>query len=145
MKISNDYEAYLEEKENVAECKQRIGKILQKKESAKKEKKSSVKNQSDYIFPDSDTQKLKKSQVLSFDFNSSALATIALTCDSNDINELKEISNTLSNKFSLIEGVGNVQIKGLPTEKVSVKPILGLESTTLLIVEALSKSSFTTT
>lgn len=63
-KISNDYEAYLEEKENVAECKQRIGKILQKKESAKKEKKSSVKNQSDYIFPDSDTQKLKKSQVL---------------------------------------------------------------------------------
>lgn len=80
-------------------------------------------------------------EIVSFDFNSSALATIALTCDSNDINELKEISNTLSNKFSLIEGVGNVQIKGLPTEKVSVKPIIGLESTTLLIVEALSKSS----
>lgn len=54
------------------------------------------------------------------------------------VNKTDEIQN-LVNQLIAIDGVGNVEVKGLEEHKVVIEPIQGLEVISLLIVNELSK------
>ena len=70
------------------------------------------------------------------DFNASAVANIFL--NPTVVNKTDEIQN-LVNQLIAIDGVGNVEVKGLEEHKVVIEPIQGLEVISLLIVNELSK------
>lgn len=80
-------------------------------------------------------------EIVEVDFNSSAIASVAITNDEDDVNKLRDLANNLEQEFYSIDGVGNVQIKGLPSTELVINPIMGLEMTSLLIVEAVGMSS----
>lgn len=81
-------------------------------------------------------------EIVEVDFNSSALASIVITNDDDNLDNIKKVASNLKKEFLGIDGVGSVEVKGLPTSSVSIKPIMGLEMISLLLVEKLSYQAY---
>lgn len=77
--------------------------------------------------------------VSSLDLNGEATATIYVTGTSDagaDVTHAAAEAEKLVSEFSAIDGVGSVETDGEPSRRVSITPLKGLESITLLLVEA---------
>lgn len=75
--------------------------------------------------------------IINVDLNGTALATVSVYSTGGDIFDAYSDAQILQEKFSAIEGVGSVDITGVPENIVNITPINGLELTTLLLVQSL--------
>lgn len=99
-----------------------------------REKKELLKESLDKLtLPDSCHQP----SIINVDLNGTALATVSVYNTSGDIFDAYSDAQILQEKFSAIEGVGSVDITGVPENIVNITPINGLELTTLLLVQSL--------
>lgn len=84
-------------------------------------------------------------EVSALDLNGQATATLYVT---SELDSLSDVSNAaaaasdLAASLSAIDGVDSVQTDGAPTHTVTVTPVSGLESTVLLITEALGGGEY---
>ncbi len=74
--------------------------------------------------------------------NATAVSTISIFSSSSDSKSLYNDAEKLKSELANIDGVSSVSIKGAPTQTIQVSPIHGLESATLLLVQALSNGSY---
>lgn len=76
--------------------------------------------------------------VSAVDLNGTALATLTIYSETDDIKDVYKDTLELKNQLSSIEGVGNISLVGDPTQKVSIKVANGLEMMSGLIVQKIA-------
>lgn len=86
-------------------------------------------------------------EISTVDLGGMATATLYVT-DTRDLSTPGSVANAaataeeLSGRLLALDGVGNVQTDGEPTDSVTVSPIEGMESAALLLVQSLSGGSY---
>ncbi len=84
-------------------------------------------------------------EVSALDLNGQATATIYVTSELDSLSDVSHAASAASDlaaSISAIDGVDSVQTDGAPTHTVTVTPVSGLESTVLLITEALGGGEY---
>ena len=81
-------------------------------------------------------------EVTDVDLNGEATATLYVTAGSGDVELAAEEAEKFASSLSAINGVGSVELDGEPAHGVTVRPIKGLESGILLLVQALSGGEY---
>ena len=84
-------------------------------------------------------------EVSSVDLNGQATATLYVTSErdtGSDVSYAAEEAEALSARLAAINGVSSVETDGAPSHIVSVTPLRGLESATLLLVQAMSGGEY---
>lgn len=79
--------------------------------------------------------------LVNIDLNGTATATVAVYNTSDDANQLKQNADDLAQKFRAIDGVGSVEVLGTSEKQIRVTALQGLDVTSLLLVQALSKEN----
>lgn len=84
-------------------------------------------------------------EVSALDLSGQATATIYVTSELDSLSDVSHAASAASDlaaSISAIDGVDSVQTDGAPTHTVTVTPVSGLESTVLLITEALGGGEY---
>ena len=78
---------------------------------------------------------------IKIDMNGTATATISVYNANGDVEALRRDANSLATKLNGIEGVGSVEVMGIPEKQVRITALQGLDITALLIVQALTSEN----
>lgn len=74
--------------------------------------------------------------------NDTAVSTVTIFSSTDSIQNVYQDAEELQKQFLTIDGVQRVDILGAPTQQIEVSPIHGLESASLLLLQALSDGAY---
>ncbi len=79
--------------------------------------------------------------IVKIDINGTATATVAVYSADGNVDVLKQNAQALAQKFRAIDGVGSVDVFGTTENQIRITALQGLDITSLLLVQALSKEN----
>lgn len=81
-------------------------------------------------------------EVTNVDLNGEATATLYVTAGDGDVTRAADEAERFADLLAAIDGVGSVELDGEPSHGVTIRPISGLESGILLLVQALTGGEY---